>query len=303
MPASATSREDIFDSQFLDRLRTLSLRLRKRRMLLRRGQQSTPATGFTREFKDYRHYTARDDYRAIDWRLYARLEKLFVRLYEETQELHVHIVVDTSGSMAQPFEQKRNQALRFAVALAYLGLAGRHRVSLYSMNDSTRQELPPLRGQGNIEKFIGAVKRWEFGGFTNLEKAFSDFRPTRQRYGAIFVISDFFGRDIGSAVEAVNRAAGWPGETHFVQIVHPQEVKPDLDGEFELTDVETGEHRRFWITKREVKQYTQLFDAFSENLSHACAGRRIDFFRCSSDEPFEEKFLDLLTRGSALASA
>ena len=295
--------EELFDSQFLDRLRTLALRLRKRKVLMRRGQQSTPATGFTREFKDYRHYTARDDYRAIDWRLYARLEKLFVRLYEETQELHVHVVVDTSSSMAQPFEQKRNQALRFAVALAYLGLAGQHRVSLYAMNDTTRQELPPLRGQGNIEKIIGAVTQWKFSGFTDLEKSFAGFRPTRQRYGVIFVISDFFGRDIGTAVEAVNRAAGWPGETHFVQIVHPQEIKPDLDGEFELTDVETGERRRFWITKREVKQYTELFDAFSENLSHACAGRRIDFFRCTSDEPFEERFLDLLTRGSALASA
>src|SRR3954471_7982564 len=140
------TREDLFDSQFLDRLRTLALRLRKRRALMKRGAQSTPATGFTREFKDYRHYTARDDFRAIDWRLYARLEKLFVRLYEEVQELHVHIVVDTSGSMALPFTDKRRQALRFAVALAYLGLAGQHRVSMYSMNETINQELPPLRG-------------------------------------------------------------------------------------------------------------------------------------------------------------
>ena len=73
--------------------------------------------------------------------------------------------------MARPFAQKRNQALRFAVALAYLGLAGQHRVSLHSMSDTTRQELPPLRGQGNIEKFISAVTSWEFGGFTDLEKA------------------------------------------------------------------------------------------------------------------------------------
>ena len=115
-------REDLFDASFLDRLRVLALRLRKRRQLMRRGSQSTPATGFTREFKDYRHYTPREDYRAIDWRLYARLEKLFVRLYEETQELNLHILLDTSTSMAQPFPEKRRQALRFAVALAYLAL-------------------------------------------------------------------------------------------------------------------------------------------------------------------------------------
>lgn len=299
----ALNQDQLFDAQFLDRLRTLALRLRKRKALMRRGAQSTPATGFTREFKDYRHYTARDDFRAIDWRLYARLEKLFVRLYEEVQELHVHIVVDTSGSMSQPFDEKRKQALRFAVALAYLGLAGQHRISLYRMSDTTRQELTPLRGQGNIEKVINAVRNWDCTGFTDLEKCFTDFRPSRQRYGVVFVISDFFGREVGSAVEAVQSAAGWSGETHFIQVVHPLERKPDLDGEVELTDVETGERRRFWITKREVKAYTEMFDAFTENLSNACAGRRIDFFQCASDEPFEERFLDMLMRGSALAGS
>ncbi len=297
------AREDLFDATFLDRLRTLALRLRKRRALMKRGMQSTPATGFTREFKDYRHYTAKDDFRAIDWRLYARLEKLFVRLYEEVQELHVHIVVDTSGSMARPFPEKKRQASRFAVALAYLGLSGQHRVSLYSMNEGVRQELPPLRGQGNIEKFIQTVGKWEYGGFTDLEKCFAEFRPSRQRYGIIFVISDFFGREFGTAVEAVNRAAGWPGETHFVQVIHPWEQRPELEGEVELADVETGEKRRFWITRREVKLYTEMFDAFSENLNNACASRQIDFFRCASDEPFEDRFLTLLTRGSALAGA
>ena len=297
------TREEIFDAQFLERLRTLVLRLRKRRALMRRGMQSTPATGHSREFKDYRRYTANDDFRAIDWRLYARLEKLFVRLYEDVQELHVHIVVDTSGSMARPFAEKRRQALRFAVALAYLGLSGQHRVSLYSMNETTRQDLAPLRGQGNIEKVISAVTRWNFEGFTDLEKSFTDFRPSRQRFGAIFVISDFFGRDVGTAVEAVNRAAGWSGEVHFVQVVHPWEISPDLDGEVALADVETGEKRRFWISKREVKQYTQLFETLTENLAHACAGRRINFFRCTSDEPFEDRFLELLTQGSAMAGA
>ena len=301
--SDSIQREDLFDAQFLDRLRTLALRLRKRRQLHRKGSQSTPATGHTREFKDYRHYTARDDFRAIDWRLYARLEKLFVRLYEEVQEMHVHILVDTSSSMGKPFVDKRKQALRFAVALAYLGLSGQHRVSLYSMNDTTRQELAPLRGQGNIEKVIQAVTKWDAGGFTDLEKCFTDFRPARQRYGVIFVISDFFGRDVGTAVEAVSRAASWPGETHFVQIVHPWELKPDLDGEVELSDVETGEMRRFWITKREVQRYTEMFDAFTENLSKACASHQIDFIRCVSDEPFEDRFLELLTRGSALGGA
>ena len=295
------AREELFDAAFLDRLRTLALRLRKRRQLMRRGAQSTPATGFTREFKDYRHYARGEDYRAIDWRLYARLDKLFVRLYEETQELNLHLLVDISGSMARPFGEKRKQALRFAVALAYLALSSQQRVSLYTMSDTVKQELPPLRGQGNVEKIIQAATRLNFEGLTDIEKCFQDFRPARQRFGVIFVISDFFGRDVNSAADAVARAASWPGEIHFLQIVHPAERTPDLEGEVELAEVETGEKRRFWLTKRDVQRYVETFDAFAENLGRTCASHRIDFFQCATDEPFEDRFLDMLVRGSALA--
>jgi uncharacterized protein (DUF58 family) len=300
MPADL-DREDLFDASFLDRLRVLALSLRKRRQLMRRGSQSSPATGFTREFKDYRHYTPREDYRAIDWRLYARLDKLFVRLYEETQELNLHIVLDASMSMSQPFPEKRRQALRFAVALAYLALSAQQRVSLYSMSDTIRQELPPLLGQGNIEKVIQAVTKLKFDGVTNMKRCFEEFRPGKQRYGIIFVISDFFGHEIGSATEAVSRVSAWPGENHFLQIVHPEERQPELEGELELTDVESGERRRFWLTKRDVQRYIETFDAFSENLGRECASHRIDFMQVTSDEAFEERFLDLLVRGSALA--
>lgn len=301
MPAENLPRDELFDAVFLDRLRSLAVRLRKRRALTRRGAQSTPATGFTREFKDYRHYTPREDYRAIDWRLYARLDKLFVRLYEETQELNLHILVDVSGSMAEPHSSKRRQALRFAVALAYLGLVGQQRVSLYSLSDTIRQELPPLRGQGNMEKILQAATRLNYGGLTDLERSFTEFRPTRQRYGVIFVISDFFGRDVTTASEAVKRAAAWPGECHFVQILHPEERQPGLDGEVELADVETGERRRFWLTRRDVQRYVETFDAFCDNLARDCASHRIDFMQCGAEEPFEDRFLELLNRGSALA--
>jgi len=297
------SEDELFDAAFLDRLRMLAVRLRKRRQLMRRGAQSTPSTGFTREFKDYRHYTPREDYRAIDWRLYARLDKLFVRLYEETQELNLHLLVDTSGSMAAPYADKRRQALRFAVALAYLGLAGQQRVSLYSLSDTTRQELPPLRGQGNIEKIIQSATKLSFGGLTDLQRSFEDFHPTRQRYGVIFVISDFFGRDVNAAASAIKRAAAWPGEVHFLQILHPEERVPTLEGEVELDEVETGERRRFWLTRKDVQRYTDAFDAFCDELSRECASHRIDFMQCGADEPFEQRFLDLLNRGSALAGA
>ena len=302
MATLSTDNDSLFDAEFLGRLRALFLRLRKRRQLKKKGIQNTTATGFTREFTDFRHYTPDDDYRSIDWRLYARLDRLYVRLYEEVQEFHVHILVDTSASMVTPFGDKRLSALRLAVALAYLGLIGQHRVSLYRMADRIIEGLPPQKGQGNIQRIIDYAKRLEFGGMTDLKRCFSSFRPSRQRYGIIFVISDLYGRDADEAKDAVQRIASWPGEAHVIQIFNPWEEHPDLDGEVELIDVETQEHRKLWFTKRELKRYEEVFDLFLKTVEHTCKSRQIDYQRWCTDQPFEEAFLDLLSRGSALAS-
>lgn len=304
MPADKASEteDEIFDAEFLDRLRALFLRLRKRKQLKRKGIQSTPASGFTREFKDYRNYTAMDDYRAIDWRLYARLDRLFIRLYEEIQEFHVHVVIDTSASMAEPFASKRTTALKLAVALSYMGLVGNHRVSLYEIGDHVGDPPPPLKGQGNLQRVLDFARGLKFGGITDLDKCFREFQPSRRRYGIIFVISDLYGKSVDEAKEAIHHASGWPGEVHFIQVHHPWEEKPDLDGEIELIDVETKEQRRLWFTPRDRKRYEARYQEFIHDIEYACQSRQIDYQRWRTDYPFDELFLDLLSRGSALAS-
>jgi uncharacterized protein (DUF58 family) len=294
---------ELFDPAFVDRLRALILRLRRRRQLKKRGIQSTPATGFTREFKDFRHYTPHDDYRAIDWRLFARLERLFIRLFEEVQEFHVHVLVDTSESMRSPFPEKRLTALKLAVALSALGLISHHRVTLYTMGERIISELPPFKGQGNLRRIIEHVAGLNFGGRTDLEKCFNDFRPSRQRFGIIFVLSDLFGSDPESAVRALARTSVWPGEPHVIQLHHPRERTPQLEGEIELVDVETGEKRRMWLTRREVSRYEAEFDRFLAGIERECLARRVDYLRWTTDLEFEETFLTLLSRGSALSAA
>jgi uncharacterized protein (DUF58 family) len=301
-PESATQ-DDLFDAEFLDRLRALFLRLRKRKQLRRKGFQATPATGFTREFKDFRHYTPRDDFRSIDWRLYARLDRLFIRLYEEIQEFHVHIVVDTSGSMSEPFPEKRLIGLKLAVALAYMGLVSHHRVSLHTMGSELGTPPPPLKGQGSFQRVLDFARDLKFGGLTHLERCFEGFQPGRRRYGIIFVISDLFGRDPDEAREAIRHASAWPGEVHLIQVYHPQEEKPDLEGEIELFDVETREQRRLWFTPGDRERYERRFQQFLHDIEAGCQSRQIDYQRWRSDAPFDELFLDLLSRGSALAGS
>lgn len=296
------SREDeLFDPRFLGRLRALFFRLRKRRALRRKGVQASPNAGFTREFKDHRHYTSGDDFRTIDWRVFARLERLFVRVFEEVQEFHVHVLIDCSRSMAEPFPEKRVAALRLAAALAFLALASQHRVSLFSLTAKTTRLMPPLKGEGHIHEVLRLLESLEFSGETDLVPALRQLRPARDRRGIVFVLSDLLGSAPERSSEALQHATSWPAETHVIHLLHPREMSPDLEGELQLVDVETNETRRMWLTRRDLDLYAANFQRFVTELEATCMRRQIDYLRWLTDQSFEEAFIGLLMRGSALA--
>ena len=296
-----TDDSELFDPRFLGRLRALFFKLRKRRKLRKKGSQATPAAGFTREFKDHRHYTSGDDFRSIDWPLFARLEKIFIRIFEEIQEFHVHILIDRSGSMSEPFADKRVTALRLAAALTYLGLASDHRVSLHALAGGTERLLPPLKGQGSIHEVLRVLTAIEFGGATDLVASLREFRPTRDRRAVIFLLSDLLGHEPQLSELALRQATTWPAETHVIHILDPHEMRPDLEGELQLLDVETHETRRMWLTKRDLDRYEENFRVFADGIEASCLRRQIDYLRWPTDQSFEEGFLALLMRGSALA--
>lgn len=300
---NTTDHDAIFDAAFLDRLRTLFFKLRKRRQMQRRGVQQTPSTGFTREFKDHRQYSAGDDYRGIDWRLYARLDRLFIRLFEEIQEFHVHVLVDTSLSMADPFPAKRVAALRLAAALSYLAMVNGHRVSVFTLADSIRRELPPLKGQGHVHELLDRLAALPFAQPSNLEASLRQFRPASDRKGIVFVVSDLFGKSPQSACEAIDSLGRFPSECHVLHVLEPAEIEPDLAGELQLFDVETGETRRMWLTQRDMERYRESVEKWMEDLRQACVRQRVDYVSWRTDTPFEQGFLNLLSRGSALAKA
>jgi uncharacterized protein (DUF58 family) len=291
---------EILDAEFLGRLRALFLKLRKRRQLKKKGSELAPHAGSTREFKDHRHYVAGDDFRSVDWRLYARLERLFIRIYEEIQEYHVHVVLDRSASMGEPWPMKRLLAQKLAVALSYLALASQHRVSLVTIGRDARRELPPLKGQGHIHDVLRAVAALEFGGTTALNGSLRTFKPGRDRRGVVFVISDLYGSSSDDSREAVRHALRWPAETHIVHVIDPRERAPGLEGEHELVDVETGEMKRMWLTSRDAATYSRRFDEFVSGIRSTCMKHTIDYVTWTTEGSFEDLFLELLTRGSAL---
>ena len=291
---------EVFDPDFLQRLRTLFFKLRRRRMLKQKGVQQTQASGFTREFKDYRHYTRSDDFRAIDWRLFARIERLFVKIYEEIQEFHVHILIDTSRSMIEPFPRKRIATLRLAVALAYLGLMNQHRVSISSFGQELRTEIPPIKGPGHIHRILQHLVGLSFQGTTDLS-ALRQFRPGRGRRGVVFILSDLLGGEPDVSAEALQVTTSWPAETHVVHVLEPEEMAPSIDGEVRLVDVETNETRQLSLTRRDMERYAEVFAQYLQDLGQSCLRRRVDYVTWRTDLAFERLFLELLSRGSALS--
>ena len=297
------SDEEIFDADFLGRLRSLFFKLRRRKQLQRKGPQNTQVIGHTREFKDHRHYVPGDDFRNIDWKLYARLERIFIRLYEEVQEFHVHIIIDRSKSMAAPYKDKRIAALRMAVALAYLALGGGHKVSILSIGDDCRREIPPRKGQGHIHGMIQHLVDMPFDAVTDLDSSLRQVRIGRDRRGMVFLLSDLFGQDPEQSAEVIAKTVKWPAETHVVQLINPAERDPTLDGELRLLDVESGEIRRMWLTQRDRERYRRVFDAFVDGINRTCVQRQIDHMLWRTDTQFEDAFIELLSRGNSLAGA
>ena len=212
-------------------------------------------------------------------------------------------MVDRSRSMIEPHTHKRVVALQAAAGLAYLALVNQHRVSLFSVADAVRRELPPLKGQGHIHEILKQLPAMEFSGVTDLVGSLGRFRPSRDRCGMVFLLSDLFGQAPEQSAQALAHAASWPAETHVIHILHPREIRPELDGELRLVDVETGERRRLWLTRRELDRYARAFADYLEDLKRTCVQRQINYMTWTTDESFEETFINMLSRGSALAGA
>lgn len=302
-PEAVAADEAIFDADFLARLRVLFIRLRRRRRLSRQGAQEAPAAGHSREFKDRRHYAHGDDVRTVDWRLYGRLDRLFVRVFEEVQEFHVHVLLDVSRSLAQPHPAKRVAALRLAAALCYLGLAQSHRVSLITLDRECRRELPPLKGQGHIHAIIRSLLALSFSAQGDLDAALAAFKPGGGRRGVVFLISDLLGGDPARTVETLRRSASWPGETHVLHVLDPAERAPAEAGELRLLDIEGGGERRVWLTREDCARCAARIDAWQDGLARDCLTRGTGFRRWDAAGGFEEQFVAALASGSALGGA
>ncbi len=245
----------------------LDLAYRRSRSGLYAGERRSPRAARSPEFSDFRPYVPGDDFRQIDWRAYARLERLTLRLYVAEEEACLNVVLDASESMALGTPPKWHAARRLAAALAFLGLAAMDRVTLGTLDG---RSLPPLRGRDGVGRIWQFLQDVEPGG----EAGPDDL--ARQRWlrpGMTVVISDFLNADDeGVAADwapALAALGSRRQELVLWQVLAPDEERPQITGDLKLVDPETGRDREITITPAVVEDYERALAALRDRLSRA----------------------------------
>lgn len=292
--------EKLFTDEFLTKLEVLYIISRKIASGAMRAERRTKKIGSGIEFADHRNYSVGDDFRNLDWTIYARTRKLLLKLFEEEEDLYIYFLVDCSGSMTLGIgeETKLRYAKTLAAALSYIGLSNLDRVSVVPFNTKLTDRLPPSRGRGQIYKVFRFLESLESGGQTSTRDAFKTFVTQNKRRGVVVVLSDFY--DPQGFVDGLNFLRYQKFEPMVVQIYDEAELNPALRGDLHLVDCETNEVREITVTAELMRRYRKAFDEFSEELEDFCVKRRMLYFKAAIQEPFDEMILRVFRAGGFL---
>jgi uncharacterized protein (DUF58 family) len=286
---------ELFDSEFLAKLEHLCLLARRIFRGAFRAERRSRHLGSSLEFADYRNYVHGDDPRTIDWNVYGRLDRLFVKLFEEEEDLQVSILLDCSASMgwSSGHITKFDHARKIAASLAYLALANLDRVHLFSFDDRLAIDSGLGRGKSQFHrllKFLTDLKPTERA--TALYPVIQRFTQQNRRPGLAVIVSDFF--DLAGYETALNLLRFQRFEIQLVQVVDPAEIDPAISGDFELEDCETG--RRIEVNcNHAVRTAFQMeVERFQDSLRRYCLEMRCGLLQTRTTDPFEELILRLL---------
>ena len=301
--------------ELLRRLEQFQLLAARRAKSSLRGERRSRARGQSVEFADYRSYVPGDDFRYLDWNLYGRLERLFLKLYEEERELPVRIFLDASESMTFGEPRKFDFARQVAAAVGYVALCGFDRVSVIPFpnptNDGPTEQTPNLteraargalrsvRGKKSAIQFFQNLSVLTAGGAANLNEALRRGALEARQAGLALVLSDFL--DPAGYESGLTALVGRGFQVDLVQILAPDELNPTAFGDLRLVDSETGAMQEVTFGRYRMKSYQQTVQNFIQRLREFCQGRGVNYFTASSNTLLEELLLKQLRQAEVWA--
>jgi uncharacterized protein (DUF58 family) len=295
--------------ELLRRLEQFQLLAARRAKSSARGERRSKARGQSVEFADYRNYVAGDDFRRLDWNLFGRLDKLFLKLYEEERELPVRIYLDATESMTFGVPPKFDFARQIAAAAGYVALCGFDRVTVHVFPDidpnaagpgpaaisaemAARGALRAVRGRKSSMQVFQNLSQLSARGPADFNQALRRGAMAARQPGVAIVLSDFLdaaGYEIG-----LNALIGRDFQVNAVQILASEELTPAARGDLRLIDSETGGMQEVTFGKYRLKAYQQSVENFRQRLREFCQARGVRFFSVSSDTSLEQLLLNQL---------
>jgi len=292
--------ERIFDETTLRKLNKLQLVAKHVRAGQMKGERRSVRRGTSIEFADYRNYARGDDLRRLDWNVYARLDKPFIKLFEEEEDLAVYLLVDASASMdwpreGNPDEHKFTFAQRVVAGLAYISLGSGDRLFVASLGGKRRNAMwGPLRGRGYTLGLLDFMGSLEADNAVDLNTSMRDFAVRTTRPGLCIIVTDLM-----SPTGYQDGLAALQSRGHEVTLIHvlsPDEVTPPLSGDLQLLDIETNKTQDVSVDEAMRDLYVKRLLAWRDEISAYCTKRGIHYATVETSTAWDELILLELRR-------
>ncbi|MBO7297683.1 MAG: DUF58 domain-containing protein [Clostridia bacterium] len=261
--------------------------------------------GQTVEFADYREYMLGDDIRRIDWNLYSRFEKFFLKLFTDERQMHVQIFLDCSASMGKDNPEKAAYAVGVAAALGFLSVHNMDKVSFKLIkNEKAEDPFGKIVGKSTFFKAISELENLEFTEDSDLQKAITGCTDTGSNDGLTVIISDFY--TDSDWKKAVDYLVYKRRQVLLVQIATPEELDPSYSGRVDLIDAESVDltdpkNMRIRITRSAQYAYQEAMKDFREDIKSFCVSRGAEYIAISTDQPIEKVLFGELLKVGIMA--
>lgn len=256
------------------------------------GQHRSPHKGYSVEFKEHRPYVQGDEIRSIDWKVFGKTDRLYIREFEEETNLRATIVVDSSGSMGYVGARaggisKYQYAVRLAASLAYLMIGQQDGVGLATFDTQVNEFLPARSRASHLQAIFRALLRTPPGGETEMAPVLRSLAAKLQRRGLIVLISDCFA-DVPSLIHALTQFRHARHEVLVIQVLDPDELDFPFTGRLRFRDLERIGGYEDVDAASLRKAYQAKFAAFRKEVADGCGRSRIDLLTMQTDKPFDE---------------
>lgn len=282
----------LFDESILRKLKQLTLVAARVRAGAIKGERRSSRRGSSVEFADYRDYTPGDDLRRLDWNVYARLERPFIKLFEEEEDLAVTILLDGSRSMdwGEGETHKFRYALRLCAGLGAISLASGDALSISLLRDGgVAASFGPMRGEAALPRMFNLLEGLEATGRTQLNESLHEYSLTPRRSGLVILISDLLSADHCEVGLRPLLARG--NEAVLLHLLTPDELDPALSGDLQLVDIETGAEQDVSLDGRLRELYQDRVQGWVRGTQAECRKHGIGYLHFSTSRPWDQVLL------------